>query len=226
MKTEFKFGQTDVAGTTESIVWDGGGVYIFLTSAQTIDIVSDDANDTLLGTGARTLQIFGLDSDYVEINEIVELNGLTPVTTTLEFFRVFRMVVLTSGTVSLTAGANVGTIIATGGATKVAQINPLNGQTLMAIYTIPAGKTAHIVNTVLSVGKGREAIINGWIRNGSLPDGSFSIKNSVSLYEQGIRVDWLFSLPVPEKTDIAIGARTDVGATRITASFEMVLIDN
>ena len=55
----------------EEDVWNNGGDYIFPAAAETLDIVSSDADDDGdgNGTGAQTVRITGLDADYKEITE-------------------------------------------------------------------------------------------------------------------------------------------------------------
>lgn len=36
-------------------IWTGGGLYPWMTAATSLEIVSDSANDTAAGTGARTV---------------------------------------------------------------------------------------------------------------------------------------------------------------------------
>ena len=108
--SEFKFGSNDIVGAVEEVIWDAGGTYVFLTAAETMDIVSTDADDNGTGSGARLLIVYGLNADYIETSQVITMNGLTPVTTDTAFLRVFRAIVLTSGTDSPTADANEGTI--------------------------------------------------------------------------------------------------------------------
>ena len=121
-------------GTTEVPIWDGEGAYTYLTAATIINVVSDDATDTLLGVGARTVKIFGLDANWNPIDEVVEMNGLTIVPTTKEYLRVFRAFVVTSGGNGFIDGANAGNITCSSGATIQAKIGIGNGQTLMSMF--------------------------------------------------------------------------------------------
>ena len=86
------------------------------------------------------------------------MDGTTTVTTTQQFLRVFRMSVETAGSF----GNNEGTITATytGGADVAATISPGNGQTLMALYTIPAGYTGYLLSIDVSSGKDQEMDLN------------------------------------------------------------------
>ena len=71
---------------------------------QTLSVVSASANDASGGTGARTVEIQGLDSNWNLLTETVTMNGLTPVVTTQEhFLRVFRARVVTAGSLQSNA---------------------------------------------------------------------------------------------------------------------------
>lgn len=226
--TVFKFGYNNAVGTTEEVVWDKGGTYTFLTSAETMDIVSNDANDNSAGTGARTMIVQGLDSDYNEIFDVITLTGTTIVTTPKSYLRVFRAYVVTSGTDSPTQDANEGTITIKGTTTSTlqAQINPREGQTLMCVYTVPAGKTAYITGISFGVGKAKECLFRGKFRNGV--GGAFSVKFSKQLFESAYTGDLKVPLAVPEKIDMCVTAQnTDVsGTVEADASWGMILVDN
>jgi hypothetical protein len=130
-----KFGyNADVDTTTDpEDVWDAGGLYAFPSAAAETSIVSSAGADDLASTGARTVRVEGLDANYQVITEDVEMDGATPVVLSAEFLRVYRAQVLTAGS----GGINAGAIDVKHGATVLARIGIGNGQTLMAIYTVP-----------------------------------------------------------------------------------------
>ena len=107
-KSNFKFGfNPDVDDSLET-VWAQGGLYSYLASASVLKVSSSSTSDTSAGTGARTVELFGLDANYDEISETITLNGQTAVNTTNEFLRINRMVVKSAGT----GGQNAGVIYA------------------------------------------------------------------------------------------------------------------
>lgn len=224
--SQFKFGQNALVGATEEVIWDAGGDYTFLTAAETMDVVSDDANDSLLGSGAHSILIQGLNANWEETFQILTLDGLNIVTTDTVFLRVFRAVILTSGTNSPTADANEGTITIEGNtsSTLQAQINPRNGQTLMAVYTVPAGKTAYITGVSFATGEGKECTFKGKFRNGV--NGAFSVKYSLTLFQSAFFGDLSVPLRVPEKIDIVITGISASAGTKADASFGFILKDN
>ena len=111
----------DVSIGVRSTIWGGDiAAFSFPPSAAVISIVSDNVNDTLLGTGARTIMVEGLDSSGDFITENINLLGLTPVTTIATFTRLNKSTVIAAGT----QGSNEGTITLTIGATRVGRIKP------------------------------------------------------------------------------------------------------
>ena len=119
-------------------VWDAGGAYPWPTAAAAMTIVSASSDDDSDGTGARTVRLFGLDADFAEIQEDVTLNGEDAVTLANSYYRIHRGFALTAGS----GGVNAGALTIAQAGTTVAQIGAGNGQTLMAIYTIPSGYSA------------------------------------------------------------------------------------
>ena len=224
--TEFKFGQNALVGATEEVIWDAGGSYIFLTAAETMKVVSNEANDSIDGSGAHLVAIFGLNANYDETFQIISMDGVDTVQTDTAFLRVFRAVVLTSGTDSPTADANEGTITISASSTLTlqAQINPRNGQTLMCVYTVPRGKTAYITGISFGTGEGKECTFKGKFRNGV--GGAFSVKYSLTLFQSAFFGDLAIPLRVPEKIDIVITGISGSAGTKADASFGFILKDN
>lgn len=221
--SEFKFGENPVIGTTEEVIWDGGGTYTFLTDADSMKIVSTSADDSLGGSGANTMIVYGLDSNWNEISELVTLDGTDTVTTTAKFLRVFRALVLTSGTSTPIGDANLGmlTISTATAITLQAQIGVGNGQTLMCVYTIPAGKVGYVTGISFAVGEGKECTFRAKFRNGQ--GGAFSVKFSLTLYQNSYIGSMQTPLRIPEKIDMVITGITATGTVKANASFGMIL---
>lgn len=198
-------------GTDPESVWSGGGVYPWasLSSAQTIYCLSTDAGDT------TTLTIEGLDANYDEISETVTLTGTSAVTTTNTFLRVFRMTY---------DATNVGTITArtvSASGTVVAQIDAGYAQTLMAVYTVPAGFTAYLVALDATIDGTKTCQMLMYHRLFGKPFRIAHVAESDGHY----RYDFTAPLTVPEKTDIDIRINEVSGNdARVTANFDLVLI--
>lgn len=213
-KIVHKFGANfdiDQATDPES-VWTGGGLYPWasLASAQTIYCISTSASDT------GTLILEGLDADYNEQSETVTLTGTSAVTTTNTFLRVFRM---TYGD-----GGNVGTVTArvtSGTGTVVAQIDAAYAQTLMAVYTVPAGHTGYMAALDATIDSNKNCQILMYHRLVGKPFRIAHIAEATGHY----RYDYHAPLRIPEKTDIDIRIDDVSGNdSRVTANFDIVLI--
>ena len=73
-----KFGRS-LAATTGTDVWAVGTSFVEPATAAAITIVSSNANDTAAGTGARTVFVEYIDSNYNSVTVTVTMNGTTPV---------------------------------------------------------------------------------------------------------------------------------------------------
>lgn len=140
-----------------SDVWDRNNIthdqdiWLAPTAARIHAIVSTDATDTnTAGVGARKIRVWGLKTwDTLESSEDINLAGVTPVNTVNSYVIIHRMRVIENGGTSI----NAGTITATAAtdATVTAQIQPLAGQTQMAIYGVPSVQNLLILNYYASV---------------------------------------------------------------------------
>ena len=154
-----KFGRsTDVDDGVNTDIWDVANansypsaaldqqaIWVPPTTARTHQIASTSANDDgdPVGTGARTIQVYGLTGwGAAETSEVVTMNGTTDVATSSSYVIIHRMKVLTYGG----SGPNVGSITATADTddTITAMIAPGEGQTQMAIYGFPSTQTAYM----------------------------------------------------------------------------------
>lgn len=138
-----KFGYNDDVDTAAAeVIASQGGTLNIMTSGVTLDISSDDANDTSAGTGARTVFIDGIDGSGDPQTEIVTLNGLTAVTTSNSWLGINRMFVLSFGSGGVNAG-NI-TLFETAGTTTQAYIPAGASVTQQCFYHTPLGATLEI----------------------------------------------------------------------------------
>lgn len=215
----FKFGYNSTISTSMSTVWSGGGLYSYPTSASAMGVSSEDDADVSVVT------IDGLDENYNRVSETVTLNGQTPVFTTASFIRVFR------GTVDSVEPAGdiwVGTGTVTGGtpANKYAHISVGENQTLMAVWTVPAGYTAYILSCTVSTGtEASNKYLTARLKVrpfGGVPQ----TKEVFSLARQSVQSYMHFPTVVSEKSDIEICAITSSGTDAVSATFALVYVKN
>jgi hypothetical protein len=93
----------------------------------------------------------------------------------------------------------------------------------MAVYTVPAGKTAYLLNLTLSVDKNVDAIFK--LMTHPHDDGAFNIKGQFGTFGSPIEHNYPIPLKFTEKTDIEV--RADAGSTcGGGATFDLILVDN
>lgn len=188
---------------------------------------------TAASTGTSVVHVYGLDENMVEKEEFIIMNGASNVPTLNTYKRIYRMHTDHNGS----NDTNVGTITATAqtDATVTAQINPGNGATLMAIYTVPDGKTAYLVNYYASINRAGNVAASADVSlritkqadeggMGKILDDVVSLNKNGNSYVQRM-------FPVYKKyyehTDIII--RTEGVShddTDISAGFDLILINN
>jgi hypothetical protein len=228
---QFKFGfNPDVDDVLET-VWAQGGLYSYLAAATQLSVSSSSTADTSAGTGARTVTLSGLDADYNEISETVTLNGQTAVTTTNSYLRIFRAVVRSAGSGGQNAGviyAGTGTVTSGVPANKYATIAIGDNQTLMALWTVPAGHTAYLLQTDVTLA----TIQNNkycTVSVVSRPFGEvFQVKDRFVKSESSTTLVYTIPVKFEEKTDIEVRAIADSANAdvAISAGLDFVYIKN
>lgn len=210
-----KFGENPNVGTSLEDVWDTGGLYSYLNLAEQLKIFSDSSDDSSEGIGLRTVQLYGLNEDYLEINEIVTLNGLTAVTTVNHFLRIFRMIGRSAGS----GGTNVGNIFAkdNAGTNTLAQIQIGNAQTLMALWTVPIGKTLYLSQWWVTSLDEKGAKFSLFVR----PHNEvFQLKRKIILKDNSFKLAFPAKFPIAEKSDIAIRILCEKEGSIVTSGFD------
>jgi len=226
-----KFGRNnDVDAAAAEDIWDGGALWVPPTTHRTHAIVSSDAADTAAGTGARTVTLFGLNSSWAEVSETVTLDGTTPVNTVGTYHRIYRMFVASAGSGLKNAG-NITATAATDG-TVTARITAALGQTLMAIYTVPAGKTAYMTDYYAAIniagGGAAYADIELYVRpDVSVATSPYQLKHFLNLATTGtsyLRHEFAPYFKITERSDIIMRSATTVNNTDVSAGFDLILV--
>ena len=234
-KPLFKFGNNATVGYTVETIWAEGGLYSYLTAATVLKVSSSSTDDTSAGTGARTVQLYGLDADYNEINELVTLNGQTAVNTTQSFLRINRMVVRSAGSGGANAGviyAGTGTVTTGVPANVYASVNGVTGanQSLMALWTVPAGYTAYMLQYDVSNGTTSNTPAVCKLVLAVRPHGEVFQSKDVKSLTTGMHVEETFAFPlkIEEKSDIEVRAISSSASVTfdISSAFEIVYIKN
>lgn len=216
-KRVFKFGYNGDIDDSEETIWDSGGVYAYPSSAVAMTATSSSgASDS----GVK-VTIQGVDTNYAEVSEEVTLNASGTATTTQTYLRVYRAFV-SGGT------ASAGNITITNSSTTYAYISSSDQQTLMALWTVPAGYTAYLHQidvTAFTVQSNKIATVRMLTR---AHDGVFRTQNKFDLAEGSFHQDITYPQPIAEKTDIEFRAVADSSNAdlRVAATFDIIYIEN
>lgn len=203
------FGFNRTVGTSYETIWDDGGNYVYPSSAVTMSVVSSSGSDTL------NVLISGLDANYNEITETVTLTGTSPVTTTSEFLRINKAIVLTS--------LNIGDITISNGGNTYAFIGADIGTTQSSVYTVPAGHSIYLVRIDCTSGT-----VNGqkylFIRNILRSSSGRTLKVAESTFSQSISFDRQVPFRIEEKTDFHFEAKSSASDNEVSLFIEAVQI--
>ena len=216
-KRVFKFGYNGDIDDSEETIWDVGGLYAYPASAVTMTATSSSgATDEDV-----EVTIQGVDASYNELSETVTLNASGTATTTGSFLRVYRAFV--SGDT-----ASAGNITIANGGTTYAYLSSADQQTLMALWTVPAGYTAYLFQldtTAFTIQNNKVATIRMITRE---LNGVFRTKQKFDLFEGSYHQDITCPQPIPEKTDIEFRAIADSSNAdlRVSTTFDIIYIEN
>jgi len=194
-----RFGRNGDVGTAAETLSAISTLMYYPTAAEILKIESDDVDDdgAPVGTGARTVWLQGLDTNYAIITDTVTMNGTTAVDSNVAFLRVFKAMVMTAGT-SL---HNEGTITVYGndGVSAILAISETKNESHEATFTVPAGQTMYVSYLVMSEASNKGSTFGLHMR----PFGSlFYTKREFQLISSSLVLDIQEPLPVAEKTDV------------------------
>jgi|14_taG_2_1085336.scaffolds.fasta_scaffold02227_4 hypothetical protein len=224
-----KFGRNATMSANIETIWDGSNLYEYLTTASSIYVTSSDGDDNPTGDGARTVEVQGLDETYTLVTEDISVNDTASTTT---FIRVFRVRTKTTGSTGQAEGEISVRSQSGGGGTLLAQILRVGtgkgaslGQTFMAVYTVPAGKTAYITQWIVGAGA-QNADTTALLVARTFGDGGFNSKDIIISAGQQFAKEYKIPLQFTEKTDIEVRGFTSSAGNDCSSTFNIILIDN
>jgi hypothetical protein len=225
------FGYNPDVDTSEESVWPDGGTVPHPTVASVLKVSSSDAADVSpSGTGARTVQITGLNANYFEVSETVVLNGQTAVNTVNSYLYVNGLTVTSVGSGGANAGnVNVGTGTVTSGVPAVLYDMIAIGYNNRTTghYCIPAGYTGFLVQGLFTAGQasGSTAITGKLLIHSS--DDNIVRVGAITTLNNGV-VQYMFNYPtaIPEKNCIGATAIGSAANNSVSSMFNICLIKN
>jgi hypothetical protein len=205
-----KFGASD-GDITAGTIWDGNsGTTVYPYPANSVVAVASGSN-----AGAN-VYIEGLDASYNAQSETVAIGA----SGTKTFSRIFRAYMVdTNNDADVTMSLS---------STVVAKIIEDNNQTLMSVYTIPAGKTGYLMKLQLGSDKAStNSAMQYSVMTKEITDGGiFRIKGRFyAAGGQNVIVEYPVPIKINEKTDIRVDCIAAQQAT-VSATFDIILVDN
>ena len=229
-----KFGRNSAitTGSAPEDIWEGGDIYtgmpLHSAAAETVTIVSDDANDTSAGTGARTVTIIGLDGSWNQVTETLTMNGTTQVTSSNSYKRLNRAFVATAGTSEHNEG--ILTIAHSTTTANVFAAMPAEaGQTQICAYTIPDSVTGYLRAMRIFMGRSNGSAGSAQVALMTREEGGawrkrriYEITDSI-----GVATEYVFPTPLTGRTDIKIQVESVSDSTTIvTGDLAIELVDD
>lgn len=210
---------------TDVLILDGSAIKdpsVAPAAGLQMSIVSTSAQDGPGGTGVRTISLHYLDADLIERDEIITLNGTTPVLTAATNIRwVGEIHLLTYGS----GKAFAGDLTVTNAGTRYKFISAGSRTTRSSAYRVPAGKRLIVHTLYAGAASGSSAarvtidVVVSMVDSTSFADagllitqGTIALQDSSAILSDGA----LYAVPAGEI--IALRATTDKGAT-ITGGF-------
>ena len=225
-----KFGLNNDVDSEKETIWDGGGIYEYLSAPDTVVINSTDPSDSATGSGARTVEVQGLDAGHNMVTEILTVGGGPGAQL---FIRVFRAIVITAGTSGVNEGTltimgnNSGLLLAGIGVDGQGQKAAGRGQTFMALYTIPAGKTGFLTQWTVGAGKqNTDAISFLMVKQPGIANGAFNSKDVITVSATTYSKNYKIPLRFNELTDIEVRAYSTTNNSLVSSTFNIILVDN
>ena len=213
-----KFGAVPaMSQSANGTIWDKNDTiypWSAWNTASNVNVDAASASDV-----GKHVTVVGLDANYNQISETITLVGQNDNYSSNTFSRIVRAFVSDGE-------ENAGQITIQKNTTDVAIITTTYSQTLMAIYTVPAGYTGYIYKGTCSAQAGADGTAGMFIRY--FGQTAFRIGHSFEVSGAGgqYTYDFSFPIPIPEKSDIDIRITTRSNNGRYTAAFDLLLVKN
>lgn len=235
-----KFGRNDSIPNGSIAPVCIGGNYRTPTVPVSLELVAG-ANDTSSGSGARLIEIQGLDANYDYQTQTVVPTGATPAAIPGTWTRVFRVIVKESGTYATqSVSSHAGSLIIreSGAGDQWVEIDSAQtgfgvGQSQIGAYTIPTGFTGILTGKVFSVEASATKSGRVYFFTRENVDQVSAPFSGMMLKEQHDGVTGVNTidpdaplLVLPEKTDLGFMAYGDGGVISCSVDFQVLLIDN
>lgn len=224
-------GASAAVTTGYSTIWGlGTTAYVQLTAGVAMEVVSNSANDTAAGTGARTVKVSGVTGDYVPFVETITLNGATPVPlVNTSAIAINSMEVMTAGSGGTNAGRIDGRTVSGSAIKSTIRASDVPGMSHDFIFTVPAGRYAKLKRVAAYIAGPTAGFMSVVIRSYTAAgayktNGVMSASFDLAGFNGTLFMDYSDGIYFPEKTLImAMGAMSAGSATLTSALGELEL---
>lgn len=207
-----KFGFCTSVGAAETAIWNGGGGYTYPVSAGPVTMVATSGTNT-----TSNILIQGLDENYNLQQETLTLNATTTVTSAESYIRIFR----TQTTNDVNVGEKINFYL--DGNINAVQ-DPDENQTLMSLYTVPAGYEAYLNQINISSGTvSNNQFLRVRVKERNF-DGVLQTKAKYTLSSSFIEEIYPYPIVLDEKSDIQITAESSNNSNEVAAIFSILLV--
>jgi len=204
------FGYNSAIGTSFIAGWENNVAYVYPETALTMTAVSDSTSDT-----AVTIRVIGLDANYDVIATNATLNGTTPVTLSIPFFRINDVITI--------SGNAVGNVTIANNTTTYAKINAGTGKNQASIFTVPAGHEFHLyrIDAFCASAAQNNRIV--FFRNFVRQPNGVVLQVAQTSFLEIMSIQRRIPFRYGEKTDIQLQLRGSAGAQEIGVFAEGIL---
>lgn len=214
-----RFGDLETVSTDWQDIWIPGGDYVYPSTAGLVNVSSTDIDDTAGGSGARTLFIQGLDSNYNILNETITLNGQTNVSSVNQYLRVWRCDVRLSGA----HNSNEGTISITQHSILLGVIEPDDGRCQSALYTVPNGYTAYLIDMYCTSSEDKDIEYEVAL----MPyNQSWRTIKEINTYRESYQHKFMCPIQFNAKTEIRMRAKAGSSSGEVGAGYILLLVQD
>jgi len=204
------FGYNSAIGTTYMPAWENATAYTYPTSALTMTVTSNVADNGVV------ILIAGLDANYNQISELVTLAGTA--TTTKQYFRINDVVTV--------SGNALNNITVSNGGVTYAKVRGGDGKNQASIYTVPAGYSFYLSRIDAFCATAAQNNRQIYFRNlVCLPSG-VKLRVAETSFLEIMHIQRQLPFRYDEKTDIQFQLRGSAGEQFISVFGEGTLVKN
>jgi hypothetical protein len=204
------FGYQGTVGTSFIPLWENNTAYTFPTSALTMTVNSNVADDGVV------IRVIGLDADYNIISGDYTLNSGTP-PTTIAFFRINDVLTID--------GNAANDITLTNGGTTYAKIRGGEGRNQASIFTVPANHSFYLYRidafSATTTGASKYVLF----RNQVTLSTGVVLRVAETTFLNQMQILRQLPFKYTEKTDIEFQGRSSSGDNEISVFGEGTLVN-